>query len=100
MLVNGKERLARYSVEHVDVALLADLRHCIDVFAISMQREERRLRGKIAIPDVVMHALEMPQQLAGGGVEGKQRVCVEIVTDAVAAVKVHDRRAGGDIDDA
>ena len=47
-----------------------------------------------------MDALEVPEALAGGGVEGQERVGVEIVAEAVGAVEVGGRRAGGDVDDA
>ncbi len=47
-----------------------------------------------------MHALEVPEALAGGGIEGEQGIGVEVVADAVAAVIVEDGGAGGRVDDA
>ena len=47
-----------------------------------------------------MHSLEVPQELAGVGVDGEQRVGVEVVADAVAAVEVHHSGARGRVDDA
>src|SRR5580658_8554269 len=68
-LMDWKERVAGHSVEEVKVALLGRLRQGVHGFAVLLDGEERRLRGKIAIPDVVMHALEMPKPFPGIGVE-------------------------------
>ena len=47
-----------------------------------------------------MDALEMPETLAGRGIEGKQRVSEEVVADAIAAVKIENCAPGRDEDDA
>src|SRR6516164_9929817 len=41
-----------------------------------------------------MHALEIPNHLAGSGVEREQAVGVKIVTHTVESVKVGNRRSG------
>lgn len=47
-----------------------------------------------------MNALEVPEALAGVGVESEEGVGVEVVAEAVEAVEVVDGGAGGDVDDA
>src|SRR5580698_10276196 len=46
-----------------------------------------------------MYALEVPESLAGRGIEGEDGVGVEIVADAVAAVEVEYRGARRSVDD-
>ncbi len=48
----------------------------------------------------MVDALEVPEALAGVGVEGEERVGEEIVADAIAAVEIHDGGAGWCVDDA
>ena len=98
--MDREKRFAGEAIEEVEIALLRRLRDGVDALAIAVEAEERRWRGKVAIPDVVVHALEMPDALACVRVEGKQRVGVEVVADAVAAVEVHDCRSGRRIEDA
>ena len=55
--------------------------------------------GKSFVPQVVMHRLEIPLQLASVGLEGNQRVAVEIVAEPITApVVVRTRRLDGDIE--
>ena len=49
-------------------------------------------RRKIAIPQIVMHALKMPDALAGVGVEREQAIGEEIVAEAVARRRNRMRR--------
>ena len=46
-----------------------------------------------------MHALEVPEHPAGGGIESEQGIGKEIVAEARAAEEVGDGGAGGDEDD-
>src|SRR5581483_11086711 len=100
MFVNRKERLARVAIEEIEVSLLRNLGESFDSFAVFMQRVQRRRRRKIAIPDVVVDTLKVPQQLSRRGIEREYAVGVKIVADAVAAVEVHHGRAGRHKDDA
>src|SRR5580698_5915291 len=47
----------------------------------------------------MMHKLEMPNSLAGFGVQCDQAVGKQIVSDAVSAIKVGSGRSGGYKDD-
>jgi hypothetical protein len=84
----------------IDDALLGGLRDGVDRVAVAGDGDERGRRGEIAIPDVMMDALEVPEAFACGCVEGEQRVGEEIVADAVASVEIKNCATGGDIEDA
>ena len=89
----GKERLARLALEHVDVAGLRDLRDGVHRPAIARHGHEHRRRGEIPIPEVVLHALEMPDALARPRVEREHGVGEQVVAEPVRAIKVERRRA-------
>ena len=98
MFADGKEGLSSEAVEDINVALLGDLGESVDRLAISPKGEKTGLRWKISVPDVVVNALKMPQEPAGIGIKSEERVCVEVVTEAVAAIEVHDGGTGRHID--
>ena len=52
-------------VEDVDVPALGRLGHGVHPPPPRLTAHERRRRGKIAVPDIVLHRLEMPHALAG-----------------------------------
>ncbi len=56
--------------------------------------------GKIAIPEIVMHSLEVPAAFSRLGVEREQRVREEVSPQAIAAIKIGGGRASRDVDDA
>ena len=66
----------------------------------TLNGEKHRGRREIAIPDIVMHALEMPQPLARFGVERDQAVGEEIVTDTIRTVKIESGGACRYVNDA
>ena len=100
MFFDGEERLAGDAIEEIDDALLGGLRDRVGGLAIVRYGEKRRRSGEVAIPDVVMDALEMPEALAGVGVEGEQRVGEEVVAEAIATVEIKDSRASGRVENA
>ena len=58
-------------------------------------------RGRVVVvPDVVVDHLEMPEPLAGAGVEGEQAVAEEVGALPVGAVEVVFRTGGREVDDA
>ena len=87
-------RLARHAIEHVRVRLLRELHDGFDAPAVDGDVREDRRRGVVAIPDVVMDDLEVPDALAGARVEAHERRREQVVTEAMAAVVV----AGGGFD--
>jgi hypothetical protein len=58
-------RLAGVAVEHENKSLLGRLDHDIARALAGIDARQRRLRRQIVIPDIVMHGLIRPHQLAG-----------------------------------
>ena len=54
----------------------------------------------VVIPDIVMNHLEMPEALAGAGIERKQAIAEQIGALSVGAVEVVFGTADGNVDDA
>ena len=94
--LDGVDRLAGLAVEHEDVGRLGDLGHDVAPPAVLDDGQQVGGRREVAVPDVVVHRLEMPDPLAGRRVEGEQGVGEEVGAHAVAAVEVGGGRAGGD----
>src|SRR5205085_4517601 len=80
--------LARPPVEQKHEAALRDLRCRIDARTAACDRYEIRRRRKIAVPEIVVHRLEMPQPFPGGGIEGNERVREQIRANARPAVEI------------
>ena len=95
-----KQRTASGPVEKIDEALLGRLGHGCNGFSIVLDGEKNGRRGKIAIPNIVMHALKVPEALAGFRVEGQQAVGKQIIAKAIRAVKIVSRRTQGEVSDA
>ena len=85
---DGKERLARGALEQVDVAGLGNLCDGINRPAISRDRYECRRGGKVPVPEIVLHALEMPDALSCACVERQQRVGEEVVAVPIGTVEI------------
>src|SRR5260370_1212622 len=73
-IFHGEKRFAVAAVEQIDKTLLGGLRDGIDTFATALHGEQRGRRRKIAVPEIVLHALKMPDALAGFGVQRDQSV--------------------------
>ncbi len=98
--VDGEEGFTGGSVEDKDVAGLGDLGDGIDAFAVVFHREEIGGGGEVAVPDIVVDELEVPDAFAGFGVEGQEAVGEEVGTHAVAAPEVEGCGTCGDEDHA
>ena len=92
LLGDVEERLAGFAVKQEDVARLRHLRHGVDRFAFSSDRHEVRIDRQIVVPQVVPQRLEVPDALAGPGVERDRAVRKQIIAVAVAAVEVEGGR--------
>ena len=95
--VDGEKRLPREAVEEINKTLLRGLRNGFHVFAVAVYGEERGRRREIAVPNVVMNALKVPDFLACFRVQGDQAIGEEVVTNAVSAVKIKSGRACGHV---
>src|SRR5258708_37745572 len=62
--LDGKKRLAVRAVKEKDESLLRGLRDRIHLFAVPFYRQQDRRRGKVALPKILAHSLEMPDAFA------------------------------------
>src|SRR5437879_5753264 len=87
-------------VSRVNTKMWPDLVTCATAsIFFPLRRTVTRLGGgQVAVPQIMMHELEMPHAPAGGGVQGQQAVGVNVLADAIAAPKIKRRRTGGDED--
>src|SRR3954468_3439066 len=91
-LLDRPYRLAGVAIEHEDKALLGRLDHDIALTIAGVDARERRLRRQIGIPDVVMHGLECPYELAGLDAQRDHRIGMLVVARPLAAPKIRRRR--------
>src|ERR1019366_8265026 len=61
--------------------------------------DQQRRRGEVAVPDIVADSLEVPDTLAGIGMERQQGIGEEVVARAVGAVEIAGGGSGGDVED-
>ena len=54
---------------------------------------QHRRRGQVVVPQIVVHGLEVPHPLAGGGAQRDDRVREQVGAGAIGAVEVRARRA-------
>ena len=93
--LDRKEGLARSSIEQEQVSHLGRLGESRDAFAPSPSRMgvEHGLRGNVVVPQVVMHGLEIPRELARADFEGDDGARITIESVTLAAVVVGRRIA-------
>jgi len=91
---NREQRLAVAAIKQVDPSLFGGLRDRVNHLAVVFHGHERRGRGKVAIPHVVFHGLEMPDPFTGLGIQSKHAICEEIVSQAIGAIEIACSRTG------
>ena len=84
----GKIGSPGLAVEDVGAAVLRDLRDDVARPAVLRDRDERRRGGEVAVPEVVLHGLEVPDALAGRRAQAEDRVGEQVVAVPVGAVEV------------
>ena len=97
-LLDGPDRLAGRPVEDEREPLLGDLRDRLDRPPVDGDVDQVRRRRQVVVPHRMVHELEVPDALAGLGVEADQRVGEQVVAGAVPAVVVGHRRADRQVD--
>src|SRR5882724_9770709 len=100
MIFDREKRLTREAVEQVDESLLRGLCNRVNRMAAALDSEQNGWRRKIAVPNVVVNSLKMPETLAGARIDGDKAIGKQVVASAVRAIKIECGRARGDIDDA
>ncbi len=85
---NREKWLTSFAVKKKYVTLLGGLRHRIHVLAAAFHGNEGRRRRRVAIPDVVMDELEMPDPFARRSIERDQAIGKQIVSNSVCSIKI------------
>src|SRR4051812_1295741 len=98
-LLDGEDRIAGLAIKNEHEAAFRDLRDSVYPPTTTSEREEIRRCGKIAIPHVVVHGLEMPDTFSRFRIESEKRIREEIVANAIAAVEIGRRGSSRDVDD-
>src|SRR5206468_2561171 len=81
------------TVEHEQQAHLRDLRHGRNDPPLATNVKQRRRRGQVIIPDVVMDQLLVPFLFAGTHIQSHERVPIEAVPNPVRPIEVVSWRA-------
>ncbi|KJR42076.1 type III effector NopBD [Candidatus Magnetoovum chiemensis] len=84
--------LAGGSVEHEHKALFGALDQHVALAAAGVDPGEGGLRRQVVIPDIMVHGLERPHQLAGFDAQRDDGVGMRVVTGPLAAPEVRTRR--------
>src|SRR5882762_4182817 len=87
-LLHRKQRFSGEPVEDKYESHLGHLRNRRNIPAIPPHRDEHGLRGQIVVPNIVVHHLVVPDELAAGGLERYQAVAEQIQAFAVCAVEI------------
>ena len=95
-LLDGNERRPGEPIQHEHTP---HLRRDRDRGCAVLPREEGRLRGDVVVPEVVVHDLKSPDELAGGRPQGDDRVGPPVVALADAAVVIRARAPRRDEDE-
>ena len=94
-IVDGKQRLSALAVEHEDEARLGYLRDGVDRPPVLLDRDQRRRRRQVHVPEIVLQGLEVPDALACARVQRDHTVREQVVAVPVRAVEIERRRARG-----
>ena len=94
-LLNRKNGLAGVAVQNVEKPGFVALNDDGDVFAIEVQRSQKRRRGAVKIPEIMMDDLEAPDELPGFSAQSDHGVGPLVVAGTQAAVIVGAGAAGG-----
>ena len=97
---DAEDRLAGDAIEDEHQRHLRHHRDRGHRLAVALDVDQRRRRRHVVVPDVVMHQLLVPFQLAGRRVERDDGVAVQVRALAIAAVVVGRRRTDRRVDDA
>ena len=92
-LLHPEDRRAGHAVEDEEQRHLGQDGDGRDRLAVAAHVDERRRRRQVEVPQVVVDQLVVPLQRAGGHVERDDRVAVEVLALAIAAVVVGGRRS-------
>ena len=84
----GKSGRACRAVEKKKKPLLAGLGYRVNAGTVALDRNQGGRGREIAVPDVVVDTLKVPDSSAGACIDGYQCIGKKIVADPVSSVKV------------
>src|SRR4029077_14425940 len=87
------------AVENVDPARVAGFGNALTRPAIDHRIEEHDRAGGIVVPDVVVHLLEVPDILAGLGLQGHHRGAEQVIARAHRTVMIWRTIACREVDE-
>ncbi len=91
---NGPDGLASDAIENIKKALLGWLSDGLDRFSVNGDVRKNGRGGNVHVPEWVVDQLEVPLALAGFQVDADQGFTEQIISGAMAAIKI----AGGRLD--
>ena len=94
-LLDREERISGSAIEEEYEATLSDLGDGVDQSATASHRHKIGSSRQIAIPEVVVDCLEVPDAFTRSGVERQQCVGEQVCAKTIAPVEIRCRRAGG-----
>ena len=97
-LLDADERFARYAIQQVDPSGLPCSRESLPGAPVDLDVEEHDRRGKVVVPDVVMHHLEVPAVLTRQSIERHDRRRKEVVARPYPTIEVGTGVPGREID--
>ena len=83
------------AVEDEKLAELGGLYGNIHVLAANLNGPEGGRAGKVAVPQIVVHHLVVPNALTGSGIERNDAIGEKVRAQALAAVEIEGRGARG-----
>jgi hypothetical protein len=93
--LDGKHRLTGIAIEHEYEPHLRALNHHVALAVVEIQRRERRLRGHIVVPDIVVDRLVCPRNFAALGLQRDDRVRMRVCSGSQSTKKIRTRTRGG-----
>ena len=98
-LLDREERRAGVAIEHEEPTGLGRLSDRGHETAAAGDVDQHRLRGEVVVPEVVVHGLERPHDLAGGPAQGHDRVGMRAGAGPKPSEEVRAGAGGGHEDE-
>src|SRR5205823_9123849 len=92
-IFNSKYRYSGLAIQNENESEFSRLHQRGNLFSFDRDIEQDRRGGQVHIPEVVMHGLEIPFELAGRCIECNDGIAEEIISFAVETVVVARRTA-------
>src|ERR1700730_17333524 len=97
-VLNGNQRRPGNPIEDVNESLLAGLDYRVHVSCLALNGYQCGRRREVAVPEIVLHTLEVPDSFAGRGMQSDETVSEQIVPESITAIEIERRRPSGYVD--